>query len=345
MKRKAILEQTSGGKKDSPRDPGSSSGTERRTIKSYVIERDIPKVHGTMTTDLVKIDNMFSSNKAKVDQIMNILKAIPVTETNDDKPLLSYIRSLQSRWQLALKWQGLHKVVKLFNLGADDGNSAATSPGCASAASTPGGCSPAILSDTEMVEISLKDLAEREKARKPFGGDPANIKSRIEMQTMQEEGIWEVNTSDELGDFMETWEQCISIATELIGSVKTTCGYIESHVTQKRKRVERERKDQEKKAQQLALQKVREEAAQAAAAIRAKAKQPLQDEVQTRRLIFEATWADVKSVDIIAEVPDCDSETWNSPFLVQESDNITLLVGNSGLQKELASWATAFRNA
>ncbi|CAK0809664.1 unnamed protein product [Prorocentrum cordatum] len=333
LKRKDALDEVSV-KKEYAVEAGSASGKKRKVShKVYVPERDCPKIHANMVTDIAKLNTAFAANQRKVDDVTKRLQSIPVTETNDAKPFVSYIKSLQTRWQLTVKWKGLHNVIKLFNLSVDNGNAASASP-AHSYPPTPGsGSQPAPLPDSDMQSISLLDLAEREKARKPFAGDPTKIKSLNEMHTLCEE---------DLDDLVETWNECLAIATELNASVKTTCGHIESHLTQKRKRQEREARDLEKKQQADALKKVKEEAAQAAAAIRAKVKQPLQPSALAVKPIFLASWSHVEDADAVTEVPANDSMSWNMPFAVKENDDITLLIGSSGIQKELTAWATEF---
>ena len=51
------------------------------------------------------------------------LKAIPEDVKHGDLALQGYIRKLQWRYQVYLKWQGLDEVVKLYNTHVPEGSS------------------------------------------------------------------------------------------------------------------------------------------------------------------------------------------------------------------------------
>ena len=45
-----------------------------------------------------------------------VIRSVPAKQIEDDRALVTYLRSLQFRVQLVYKWQGSSKVAKLFNV-------------------------------------------------------------------------------------------------------------------------------------------------------------------------------------------------------------------------------------
>eukprot|EP00959_Pyramimonas_sp_CCMP1952_P200790 4199867-Pyramimonas_sp.AAC.1 len=343
LKRKNLMEATSSSADGSGADSGAgpSSSKKLKSTKVYVPERDAPKLHTSMAAELGKLDALYATDNIKVQQVIEQLKQISEADKNDDKSLVSYIRSLQFRWQLAIKWKGLNQPIKLF--GISDGPSAAsTTPPSTGGSSTPGGERAAPLGDTEMTSISLKDLAEREKARKPFAGEAKDIKTLTEMHTICDEELFECNTPDELTELVASWDVCLAIANDVLCAVRDTCGYIESHLGAKKKRAQKAEREAEKKKQQDAIAKVKQDAKEAAERIKA-ANKPAIKAPATIAPIFLAVWDEIDDADEVKEIPSKEADAWDLPFTVPEHTDITLLMGNQNLQKELAGWAVEFR--
>eukprot|EP00959_Pyramimonas_sp_CCMP1952_P056728 1184924-Pyramimonas_sp.AAC.1 len=186
-----------------------------------------------------------------------------------------------------------------------------------------------------MINIALKDLVERKKSRKPFSGDVERIKTLTEMHTIIDEEVFDCNTPDELTELVVSWEACSAIVSELLNSVKASRGYVDSHVSAKKKRQARDQRDAEKKKQKEAPATVKEEAKKAADMIRSKSK-PDTRQAPAKKPIFTSSWASIEPAATITNVPESDSEIWNKPFIVTTHDDVAPLLGGASRQKELA---------
>ena len=99
---------------------------QRKRAKTFDGDRDAPKYHNSMETDLEKLRKKMEGVEQPLTKAKDELKAIPEDVKHGDLALQGYIRKLQWRYQVYLKWQGLDEVVKLYNTHVPEGSSASS---------------------------------------------------------------------------------------------------------------------------------------------------------------------------------------------------------------------------
>ena len=110
---------------------------QRKRANTFDIDRDTPRYHNVMDVELEKLQNKFDAVEQSFTKGHEQLQEIPEETKLADIALQGYVRKLQFRYQLYLKWRGMDTVVKLHNTHVPDGATGAGS-GTRSASAFPG---------------------------------------------------------------------------------------------------------------------------------------------------------------------------------------------------------------
>lgn len=96
---------------------------QRKRSKTFNGDKDGPRYHNTMEGDLEKLIGKIKGVDLQFEKARDELCKIPEHVKQSDLALQGYIRKLQWRYQLFLKWQGMDSVAKLHNCHLPEGSS------------------------------------------------------------------------------------------------------------------------------------------------------------------------------------------------------------------------------
>ena len=341
--------------------PEASPSKRTRTRKISCVERDAPKLFKAMSQDVKKFEKLEETAVQKFFKAVVELMRIPEAEKRADPALMSYTRTLQFRAQLFMKWLDNTYIVKLFDTfnpelpdkcdveGFDvmhmlpDNTSfgyrepAAGQPASSSSGSSLDGLA---LTDGYIKTATMTQLLKGNPARKPFKEpiEAACTKASLNADTHE---VFNQQTIKDLQKFMKMWDEKISAATDLLNATIQSSTDVQVHSSGKRKEKQRDASKAQKDKQSAALAEVREEAKRQAEAIRLKHAPPTE---KTLHPVFQAEWSEVGMPEVVVHnVRPPQDNMYDEPFLVRDSEQVKLCLGNDDVQKGLMQFAAKYK--
>ncbi|CAE7268103.1 unnamed protein product [Symbiodinium sp. CCMP2592] len=346
MSEQQTAEVRSRGAKPLAIEPGEPDYDTPKKEKAVNLDRERPALHRQMEAGINKIRTDLNKSLQLTEVTAEKYRQHPSELLASDRAAVAYVRTFQWRLEAAARVAGELNEIKLLVPEAvqksekSETDQGSTNPPTPASAMT--GCTQAEMTDaiTAKKKMHFVDFLKTEKVKESqfWPGEADDLLPLSRLRELQE---YVLNATDGKSfiAMKQQWQKAEKAAQGVAKGLKQSSDDVIKHLKSAIASRDRATKRKQTQEEKEALQKVKQEAADAAAEIKKRRVQ----EPATEPLFTADIAADLvaeKSEDAVAKMPEAD---WCYPWVIKGSEAMKLCMGEKTLQNTLAAWGAQYK--